>query len=333
MITKFYNANLIGFNNSVIKNGCFVVDNNNIIFAGDNYQGKFQNQVDLAGAVIMPALTNMLVNVNGNFDVVLNSLISNGVTSCVFNGILTDDNLTKAKQTLSSFGVTINVNKLDEIKKSVLYESYNKLIPYCTPIVFIEDILNLTEPEIEQIYLFAKSNNANLMVTVNENLEQVGICHNETKQTPIELVESYGLFDLNLTLLKCQSVDKYDLDILKKYNARVVITPIKDLINGDGITPVVSLVENNLEVSVASQNYNDNFLNVLRLIKLTQSGYLNNKNAVSSRDLINMVTKNYLFNNNDFIIIENNGTFDLDKFVLLENKTIKQVFVNGKQIL
>lgn len=333
MITKFYNANLVGFNNNVIKNGCLIAENNNIIYVGNDYSKSVDCSIDVGGLVLMPAPTNMLVNVNGNFNNVLNALIKNGVTNCVFNGVLNKENLEQAKQTINCFGVTINVNKLEEVTKESLTEQFNKILPYGIPVIYIENLLNLTEPEIERIYLFCKNNNANLMVTVNESLEQVGVCHNETKQTPIELVESYGLFDLKLTLLKCQSVDKYDLDILAKYKANVVITPVKDLMLGDGITPVASFVEHDVKVSVASLNYNDNFLNVLRLIKLTQSGYLNNKNAINSYNLINMVTNNNLFNNNGLIVVDFGEPFDLDKFILSENKVIKQLYINGKQIL
>ncbi len=332
MNTIFYNANLI-INNQLLKNASFTLNNNNQILILDNVNQSQKNKHNLNGAVVMPALSNMFVNVNKNFNEVINACISNGVTNCVFNGVLNHHYLKLANKTLGVFGVIINVNKLDEITNVSLLNEYNKILPYGLPIIYIDNILNLTEFEIEKIYLFAKNNNANLMVLANENLEQVGICHSETKQTPIELIESYGLFDLKLTLLKCQSVDKYDLEILKKYNANVVLTPIKDLLLGDGITPVVSLLDSGLNLSLASLNYADNFLNVLRIVKLMQNGYLNNKNAVLTSDLIKMATNNNLFKNNGFIVIENNGDLDLDKFIVAENKKVRMVFVNGKQIL
>lgn len=182
----------------------------------------------------------------------------------------------------------------------------------------------------EAVYLCAKELNINLFVYANVNLEEVGICHNETKQTPIELIESYGLFDINLTLLKCQSVDKYDLDILNKYNANIVIMPLIDLESGDGITPVVSFLENDLKLNL-SVGYGNNILNTLRLIKLTQCGYLNNKNAVKSQDLLNMACKNDLFNINGLLIFDYvfDGKFDIDKFILTENKSFKMCLVNS----
>lgn len=333
MITKFYNANIVGFNNKVIKNGCLVLEGNKVSVASDDLLVNADKSVDVKGGVIMPALSNLMVDVKGNFNKILSNLVSNGVASCVFNGELSSKDLDLASKTLSSFGATINVNKLKNVSSTQLKKCFDVILPYGTPVIFIEDILNIAEQAVEQVYVFAKNNNAQVFVKVNESLESVGMCHNQTKQTPIELVLGYGLFDLNLTLFRCLSVDKYDLDILSENGAHVIITPVCDMAEGGGITPIVSLKEANVKLNIANTNTQDNFLNVLRIIKLTQSGYLNKKNAVSSQELINMATKTLFFNNNNFIVVECEQPFDLDEFILQENKKITQVYVNGKQRL
>ena len=324
MITKYTNGIFIGFDNNIYSNGCVVFENGVFKSVQSNLNVKADTTIDLGGKVVMPSLSNMFVKVKDNFNNVINYLIDSGVTNCVLSGNLSLSELQSAKLELGNVAYAINVNKLYPLNKEALTKKVNEIKNYVMPVLLIEDILNLTESEVETIYLCAKNLKLNLFVYANENLEQVGICHNETKQTPIELIESYGLFDLNLTILKCQSVDKYDLEILNKYNANIVIMPIEDMLYGDGITPIVSMLENNLNLSL-SVGYNNNFLNILRIIKLTQNAYLNSKNAVSAYDLLKMACKNKLFNINGILIFDYkvDGKFDIDKFLMAENKTFK----------
>ncbi len=322
MIIKYTNADIFGFDNFEYKKGCVVVENNRVIYAGQTYNKPVDIDVDCLNKTIIPALTNMFVNINGNFVQVLNSMLNNGVVNCVFNGKVSYDELTLATTKLNGVAYAINVNKLYPLNMDLIVAEVEKLPPNVKPVLYVDDILNLTELEVETIYLAAKKHDIPVFVVASENLEQVGICHNETGKTPIELIEDYGLFDLQLYLMYCNSVDKYDLEILEKYNANIIVFPIEDMQRGSGITPIASMVEHNLNISLGSINPSLNLLNTIRIIKLTQSGYLNKIDAVFNKDLLKIVTQNNLFNLTSILVIDEQFK-DYNSFILTENKPIK----------
>ncbi len=185
-----------------------------------------------------------------------------------------------------------------EVLDDVLEEEYKTLISYgdlVKPVVFCHAPYSSDEYSYIKAVEFAKKHDLVLTTHASETLEEVGEIHNKYGKTPIGLLESYGYFEQKNILAHCVCCDKDDVEIMKQYDTISVSTnPSSNLYLGSGVAPIFSYVNNDINVCIGTDGpASNNCLNMFKEMFLTknlQSGVLNQPDAVSAMQVLEMAT-------------------------------------------
>lgn len=236
-----------------------------------------------------------------------------------------------------------SLKKLTEKELNKQLKQFNLLSK--TPIMFIDDVLKY-EQYYDLILSFCKRNNIKIVVKVGTTLNEMGECDKLFNLTPIELLESYGILDQDPIILSGTNLDKQDFEILSNYNISVCLNLTQDLIEGNGIAPVVTIKKHNLNIFFNSC-LNDVFKEMFLCYTLPR-GILNDTKLISAEDVLKMavVNKNIAFSTpipklnlnepaNFMAFCNENKSNDdvLENIVLLgDYSKIKYKFVGGKTI-
>ena len=87
-------------------------------------------------------------------------------------------------------------------------------------------------------------------------------------------------------LYGCENCEKDDVTTLSYHDGFVCVTPTNSLRYGNGISPVYSMLKNNLKLCVGG----DNILKEMSLFADLQSGILNESGLITNEDVLNSVT-------------------------------------------
>lgn len=187
-----------------------------------------------------------------------------------------------------------------EVLDDLLEEEYEMLTSYgdlVKPVVFCHATYSSDEYSFIKAIEFAKKHNLVLTTHASETLDEVGNCDKKHGKTPIALLESYGYFEQKNILAHCVHCDKDDVEIMKQYNTISVSTnPSSNLYLGSGIAPIYSFVSNGINVCIGTDGpASNNCLNMFKEMFLTknlQSGVLNQPDAISAMQTLEMATIN-----------------------------------------
>lgn len=187
-----------------------------------------------------------------------------------------------------------------EVLDDVLEEEYKTLISYgdlVKPVVFCHAPYSSDEYSYIKAVEFAKKHDLVLTTHASETLEEVGEIHKKYGKTPIGLLESYGYFEQKNILAHCVYCDKDDVEIMKQYDTISVSTnPSSNLYLGSGVAPIFSYVNNDINVCIGTDGpASNNCLNMFKEMFLTknlQSGVLNQPDAISAMQVLEMATIN-----------------------------------------
>jgi len=113
-------------------------------------------------------------------------------------------------------------------------------------------------------------------------------------KTPIEMAHSAGFLD-SYTLLahQCNSTDR-DLEIIRDSGATVVHNPLANTIIGDGMPPIIRMMEMGIPVVISTDGAgaadNQNIINAARLAAQYQKAYHRDATLLPSLTLLKMIT-------------------------------------------
>jgi len=116
----------------------------------------------------------------------------------------------------------------------------------------------------------------------------------EYGKTPIEMAASAGFLN-SYTLLahQCNSTDR-DLEIIRESGATVVHNPLANTIIGDGMPPIIRMMEMGIPVVISTDGAgaadNQNIINAARLAAQYQKAYHRDATLLPSLTLLKMIT-------------------------------------------
>ncbi len=203
------------------------------------------------------------------------------------------------------------------------------------PIIYLKNPNTEDESQYAEVIKFSKKYGYLMATSVSENLDDVGEIDKTYGMSPIELLESYGFLDFKNLLVDAVYVDKEDVEILKNYDTTICTRPTENLKSGSGISPIYSMLKNNLNV-VMGGTVNSIFQE-LDLVKNLQSGYLNEQNILSYTDvkpLINTNVKKVFSDIGNLKVGDCADIILVKKSVLTDNTPldVKAVFIDGKML-
>ena len=140
----------------------------------------------------------------------------------------------------------------------------------------------------------ADENGVGLHIHISETKQEVEDIYKEHGVSPVEYLESLGLFQRHIVAAHCVHVSEKDMDILKKYNVGVCHNPGSNLKLASGIAPVPALLVKGINVGIgtdgASSNNNLNMFEEMHLTALIHKGYNLNPLILNAREVLEMAT-------------------------------------------
>ncbi|MCK4778498.1 MAG: amidohydrolase family protein [Actinomycetia bacterium] len=112
--------------------------------------------------------------------------------------------------------------------------------------------------------------------------------------SPVKYVENWDVFDSNVLAVHCIQVNEQDIDVLKRYDVRIVHCPKCSAKLGMGIAPLLSFINRGLAVGIgtdspASNNTMDLF-DEMRIGLLLQRGMVGTVEQTSAESFLEMAT-------------------------------------------
>ena len=327
MITKLKNCNILtNIDNNVLFGTEILVCDNKIMQIGKSDSAMQTDcEIDLDGALVIPGLNNIFCfpyalgisydkcinsneydssiayvknKIDNNLDCKLlqDKFLSNGITSSYLVDIEDVKNIDFDKMQLGYF-VSVDENLKDSLKNVETTISAMMETNYLKPILYINNILNLSEESIELVIQIAKKFDLFISVRVAKTLDEAGEIDKETGLSPISYLESLGFLDRKCLLLDCTNLDKEDINTLSLYNDVVVGLSLEsDMVLGNGIAPVCPLLNKGIKIVLGLDNLGVSNLDIFRemyLTKYLQNATLCERDVMLAKEIFNMATSNF----------------------------------------
>lgn len=128
-----------------------------------------------------------------------------------------------------------------------------------------------------------------------ETKEEVQNALMHWRKTPVEYLESLGVFEAPILAAHCVHVTDRDIQILAEHEARVVHNPTSNLKLGSGFAPIKKFLDAGSTVAIgtdgASSNNNLDVLEEIRLAAFLQKGILGEATALPALDALRLGTE------------------------------------------
>ncbi len=179
-------------------------------------------------------------------------------------------------------------------EKIKLFDKNDDLIK---PIVYPHSIYSLSENELSEAITFAAKNNLPISTHLSETLEEVGKCAVANNgKSPVAYLEDLGFFDRDATLYHCVHLDKFDAQILQKYNVNIVTCPSSNLKLANGIAPLSMFLNNDINVAIgtdgAASNDSVDMFKEMFLTSNLQKAILYDPQVMKINEVLKMATEN-----------------------------------------
>ena len=133
-------------------------------------------------------------------------------------------------------------------------------------------------------------------IHVSESVSEVENCKKEHGKSPVEVLDSIGLFDVKTLAAHCVHVSDKDIEIMARKNVKVAHNPGSNMKLASGIAPVSKMLDANICVALATDgaasNNNLNMLKEIRLAALLHKVSSLDPLAIPAKTAIVMATKN-----------------------------------------
>ena len=153
------------------------------------------------------------------------------------------------------------------------------------------------EPEyLIKVIDLGKELNTRIHIHLSESEKEVQDSIDKYGKSPVQHVNSLGLFQLPTIAAHCVHINDEDMDILKINNVSVVNNPGSNLKLGNGFAPVQAMIDKGLNVALgtdgASSNNNLNMFEEINLAALVNKAVNKDTMSIPASEAIRMATIN-----------------------------------------
>ncbi len=125
--------------------------------------------------------------------------------------------------------------------------SFGPHAPYTCPVDYLEKVIEA-----------AADNKAEIQMHLCETRGEVEDCVKQHGKTPIELMDSLGMFELGVIAAHCVHLTEHDMDIMAAKKVRVAHNPQSNLKLASGIAPVARMLEKGICVGLGTDGASSN---------------------------------------------------------------------------
>jgi len=149
---------------------------------------------------------------------------------------------------------------------------------------------------IKEIVALAHEKKLGINVHLSESRFEVGSCMEQHGCSPVELLDSLGLFELPTLAAHCVHLSESDIGLLARRGVSVVSNPISNMKLGNGFAPIPKLQKAGINICLGTDGAaSNNTLNLFRemgVLTLIHKGLLEDAEAVSAQDALHFATAN-----------------------------------------
>ena len=149
---------------------------------------------------------------------------------------------------------------------------------------------------LKEVVSSARSLGMKIHIHLSETQKEVDDCVKQYGMSPIELMDSIGMFDIHTLAAHCVHLTENDMEIIAKKNVQVAHNPGSNLKLASGIAPVPQLLSKGANVALgtdgASSNNNLDMLEEMRYAALLHKNNSGDPTIISAAQALQMGTKN-----------------------------------------
>ena len=160
----------------------------------------------------------------------------------------------------------------------------------------IHAIYTYSEEKIRARVAAAKEAGTGMQIHISEAPFEQAQIFEKYQKTPMQMLESWGVFDVPTVAAHCVHLTDGDFEILKRRDISVAHCPSSNLKLGSGIADVPRMLAEGINVSIgtdgASSNSNLNFVEEMHMTAMIHKGNSMNPLVVNAKEVIRMATVN-----------------------------------------
>ncbi len=149
---------------------------------------------------------------------------------------------------------------------------------------------------LREIIALAKERELDINVHLSESHFEVDTCRAQHGCSPVELLDSLGLFDRPTLAAHCVHLSEDDIALLAKRGVSVATNPISNMKLGNGFAPITKLQAAGVNLTVGTDGAaSNNTLNLFRemgVLALIHKGVEEDAQAVGAQDILRYATVN-----------------------------------------
>ncbi len=205
-------------------------------------------------------------------------------------------------------------------------------------------VLLNSEENFEEIIKLSKKYNKPVFVGGSQNLFEAGTVEIEFNKTCTEILQNYGVMDVDHVILNNNVLDKQDYEILSENNSKLIYSPSLNLTLGNKNANIYALEKTNL---IGLSSFKNNYDLEMFLTNNLENESYNKIETFSATKIYEFATKNnaqilglksqgeiksgQLAN---LLIVQNDNIFsDANSFLKnFETSKINSVFINGELV-
>jgi len=148
----------------------------------------------------------------------------------------------------------------------------------------------------KKIIAAGRSRDTRIHIHLSESRKEVRDSYEKHGMSPIQYVDSLGLFELPTQAAHCVHIDDEDMKILKSRDVSVVNNPSSNLKLANGFAPVAKMLTMGINVALGtdgpSSNNNQDLFEEMHLAALVNKGYEENPTVLRAYEVLQMATIN-----------------------------------------
>ncbi len=133
-------------------------------------------------------------------------------------------------------------------------------------------------------------------IHLSESVFEVETAIKKYGKSPVEFLSDIGFLDSNTILAHCVKLSDKDIELIRNNNSSVVTNPASNAKLGNGVAPIVDLIDRGINVCLGTDSVaSNNTLNMFRemeLLSLLHKAVHNNSTTLSSSTVLRTATVN-----------------------------------------
>lgn len=234
----------------------------------------------LAGIEMIKTGTTCFVDMNMSMESVMKAVTDSGLRAVLSRGLVGE-----GKNEGGRIRLEENLNAF----KSCKNDNISFLLGPHAPYTCDREYLKIVKET-------AKEYGLGLTIHLSESLTEIENVKNQHGMSPIELMDSIGLFEIPTIAAHCIHLSDNDISILKEKNVSVATNPKSNLKLANGIAPLVKMQDMGVNITIgtdsAASNNTLNMFSEMNYTSLLHKGISHNPTVISALDTLSFATKN-----------------------------------------